>query len=611
MAFVIRSERNIRFSSLNSAYPGPGEYGNKTQKPIPKHQLTSPQSIPFNTSAHRTDLVPKINNPGPGAYQISLSSFTQPNEMKQSIDNKHQINPSEFITRIGFLASSKRFTEPNHSSLDQFQKNDCKLTELLNLQYSTSSKLFEDNQGHVIKPGLNSKARSSSRVVSIPSKKMFGYDYTKEGTVYLVEDPDSSIKLTGDKNNSAGPGQYEIGTKWTRNIVKWGSNSNQKIGGSHLTNKSLSSFQYSEFINRDDTRKSTKHHQSQIQQKQHQLGVTQMQERRQHYLNLLMKNRSNPLTELMKETTYEDTPGPGFYTKEFESGEMKPFKENSNNNTKAHFGGTSKRFKINTKDNSEIGPGCYFDDYSKYERLMTQTNQILKPFNQNYQQKQNKDNDCAYIRKLQKRPQKGLLGPGSYAISDNYIRKEVSKISNFGSVTERFKYENKEKENMPDPGSYFQQTSFSLQKNNVNKTKDNGSDDTIINNKKQNERMELFNTENPPVGSYSPGVISSIEYSVQSKLNPYQSQIVSFNTTDKRLKIHDNLKYKLGPGLYSLDNSAKNNEKMKQSFSPFNHKNCRLNASQHENIKTEPGPGTYSHNSQFDWKKKSFNVLFI
>ena len=158
-----------------------------------------------------------------------------------------------------------------------------------------------------------------------------------------------------------------------------------------------------------------------------------------------------------------------------------------------------------------------------------------------------------------------------------------------------------------------------LSQENKNKNKNN------INNKKNNNVYTNYKTDlelvkeldkipkeefsNPPVGLYNPNIISSMEYNVKSKINPYIDQkIVGFGVQDKKgdsLISKDNNR-SVGPGRYYKSKIMD----LKQNSSPFNRSDKRFNYENMYNNKF-PGPGSYEINSFDDWNKKSHNILFV
>ena len=199
------------------------------------------------------------------------------------------------------------------------------------------------------------------------------------------------------------------------------------------------------------------------------------------------------------------------------------------------------------------------------------------------------------------------IGPGSYDVVPPLIKKPISSVTKFGSIAERF-IEKKDEE-VPAPGFYNPDNSGKSQK--IIKPKVIGKEDEEEygeENKKKYGRLNLKKSDVPPVGSYNPGIVSSIQYTVTSKINPYQGRFVPFNTNDKRFSSDKNTR--LGPGRYNLPGAFDEVLKNKTAKGSINFGAPRLKEQISSNADI-PGPGEYNRTSPFDWKKKSFNVLFI
>ena len=116
--------------------------------------------------------------------------------------------------------------------------------------------------------------------------------------------------------------------------------------------------------------------------------------------------------------------------------------------------------------------------------------------------------------------------------------------------------------------------------------------------------------EIPPVGSYNPGIVSSIEYRNTMKLNPHQAFIAPFNTVNNRLNTFNINKNDLGPGSYNAQKSFDLINSTKRSFKVFG-EDEKFKRGIFNNQQNFPGPGNYEHENNFDWNTKTFNALFI
>ena len=128
-------------------------------------------------------------------------------------------------------------------------------------------------------------------------------------------------------------------------------------------------------------------------------------------------------------------------------------------------------------------------------------------------------------------------GPGSYHVEGNLLKEDITKNQNFGSNDIRFKKNNTNKENSPGPGYYNIKTLFQMDKKETNDKKNNvyknyKSDLELI---KELEKIpkEIYNP--PPVGFYNPNIVSSLEYEIKSKVNPYlDEKNVGFGIQEKK-----------------------------------------------------------------------------
>ena len=109
----------------------------------------------------------------------------------------------------------------------------------------------------------------------------------------------------------------------------------------------------------------------------------------------------------------------------------------------------------------------------------------------------------------------------------------------------------------------------------------------------------------PGVGFYNPNIVSSLEYNVKSKINPYtNTKSIGFGIQEKKgtsLISKDN-NINIGPGKYcKLDIKF-----MRQNFAPFNQSNRRFEYE--KNI--IPSKGSYDQNSFDKWNRQPYNILY-
>lgn len=593
MAFVIRSSRDIKLNSYESTEIGPGEYYEPTEEAnnnkIKNKKNTymkvhhDPPLIPFNTTSNRSSSTNgKDSTPGPGSYDTL------------SIDKNNKKTQEAFLTstgmvlkkggkNVGFLTNAKRF-----QGTSEFEEPIPGPGEYeVRSSFSSTSPNHKNINSQIIKNSFPNKKGNDDRVVSIPCKQNYGYQFLN-GEIRMAKDPDSSYKLTGEKDDSAGPGQYTLPSKWDKNMVKWKK--------AKIKNKTIES----EF-SRDSTRLNSHTEGNENKLQTSHLVFNQIMKWRENYKNLIEHNKTGP-SSLLSDIKYTDNPGPGFYERDFNDHTQSKFEHKS---TLQNFGSNCPKFLTFNKTSAQIGPGSYFKKKNKFEIAKSNINIVPK---YNHRKKENDDDIPAIIYNMKSKNQDLKIGPGSYDVSFPLVKKQVSSITKFGSVTERFV--TKTDDSVPAPGFYNPDNSGIYQK--IIKPKVIGKEDENLlddpKNKKISNRMKLPKQDVPPVGSYNPGTLTSIQYSVTSKINPYQGHYIPFNTHNRRFDYEK--KSNLGPGTYNLPGAFSDILKNKTSKGSYDFGEDKF---KHTNKGGEqvPGPGEYNQSSPFDWKKKTFNVLFI
>lgn len=594
MAFVIRSSRDIKLNSYESTEIGPGEYyesteetnNNKTKNKKNSYMKVhhDPPLIPFNTTSNRSSSTNgKDSTPGPGSYDTL------------SIDKNNKKTQEAFLTstgmllkkggkNIGFLTNAKRF-----QGISEFEEPIPGPGEYeVRSSFSSTSPNHKKNiNSQIIKNSFPNKKGNDDRVVSIPCKQNYGYQFLN-GEIRMAKDPDLSYKITGEKNDSPGPGQYTLPSKWDKNMVKWKK--------TKIKNKTIES----EFSG-DPTRPNSHTDGNENRLQTNHLVFNQIMKWRENYKNLIEHNKTGP-SILLSDIKYTDNPGPGFYERDFNDNTQSQFEHKS---TIQNFGSKCPKFLTFNKTTAQIGPGSYFKKKNKFEIAKSNINIVPK---YNHRKKENDDDIPAIIYNMKEKNQDLKIGPGSYDVSFPLVKKQVSSVTKFGSVTERFV--TKTDDSVPAPGFYNPDNSGIHQK--IIKPKVIGKEDENLlddpKNKKISNRMKPPKQDVPPVGSYNPGTLTSIQYTVTSKINPYQGHYIPFNTHNRRFDYEK--KSNLGPGTYNLPGAFNDILKKKPSKGSYDFGEDKF---KHTNKAAEqiPGPGEYNQSSPFDWKKKSFNVLFI
>ena len=640
MAFVVRSSREIKLNMKQVTDIGPGEYDNnsgcgssnnsgkggngvvysKSKKYFTNH--STPMIIPFNSTSQRncTTYVCKDNFPGPGSYnRFILCDDSGGNSNIYNNNNncsscKHM---SKYASHkhIGFLTNAKRFDNNDVNDGDGVPGPG---------QYDTTSSFTvtsscannNNKRGFFIsksKAQHDNNTNKAKRVVSIPSKENIGY-YLTNGEPVLVNNTNNvsttETKFSGVKDDCVGPGRYNVNTSWEKNVIKW--KRNVKVNKSS-TQKNFEMFQLqrdnmkskSFLSNSCDNNNTSNNNNSNHLLKSKKVIFKQIKLHRKKYIDNLTDTNSNILTELK----YTDTPGPGFYERDDTQHKINYFEHKS---PIQQFGSVSPKLH-SQPSNTNIGPGSYFKQPNYHHNTTTTTNtnantayihqRILHKTNMNALSSSASEHEIPILLEhIRNKHKPSSIGPGSYNITQPLIRKEVSNITQFGSLAERFnnKHSNSS-EQTPAPGAYDPDHSGKATFTFPRKVIEH-----------EHKRIQPYKDDTPPVGTYNPGVVTSIQYNVNSKVNPYKCKLSPFNGSDVRFSHNAMLVNRsgvsVGPGEYDVPSEFDLIRKRK-GFR-FGKGKEREQKKEVKN-KEMPGPGEYDMSVSCNWKKKSFNVLFI
>ena len=311
-------------------------------------------------------------------------------------------------------------------------------------------------------------------------------------------------------------------------------------------------------------------------------------------------------------TNYKQSPGPGYYIDMQKNSE---FYQDSQAvpESKQFFLSNSGRFP-DSKQNAFLGPTTYFKNNDHYKssfssfkiKKNTDKNKIKKtPFSSREKRFKNANNK---IISNYKTP-----GPGTY---DPKLIKSIeeNKFSNtnntFNLRTKRFETNGtdlKWKISTPGPGAYINPysatgTSNTLLINGLYTNIQKGKD--ILRPKTNKSRSLNRNGNNiPGVGSYNPGLISSISYNNRKKAKLNNRKNIAFNSRVSYEENKEDYRSNLGPGIYYKDKPVK----IMQINPPFYDGVVKF---KNNEKMFGIGPGYYEPRSYFDWNKKSYNVTF-
>jgi len=610
--FQSKSPRNLHIKKLNT--PGPGSYEKniiyydifsnfKNKKKvyniydtiktnvIPKEVqkfLAKNQAIAFNTRGGRfnykiDELEKEKNKPGPGSYSPNTSMSLNNKKILSSnneytLNNKINNNSNICINSNNNLSTANNFSNNNNKSYQSTNEN------------TTRSRLIKKTKSF----------NSDYRTETIPSKGNLGYDIELNGDKKMIINNKESNFISGNKNDSVGPGQYNIQSNWEKNILSWEKmkDENDEKYNMIKARKNLSPLTQ---LEKDFLMNSQRKNYNNISKTKIE-NYNAKSKLFNHFLNL----RYDKMKKVNDKKEYDDflfdgSPGPGYYNPYntyFQSENYSAYDK-----SKKNFNAKSPRFKTINKANNDLGPGFYFNQ--------NKPKKIEKPkYKLGLMENPNKgDNLYALKLSLTKENYK-VPGPGSYEVEGSLLHEDLTNNQNFGSNDRRFKKSIEIANDYPGPGTYEKKDSFILDnKNNIKKKNIYTNYKTDLELIKELEKVpkEVYST--PPVGLYNPNIISSMEYNAKSKINPYiDEKFVGFGIQEKKGMsfISKENNRNVGPGRYYK------NKKMdtKQNNAPFNNSNKRFDYEQIYNNKF-PGPGSYDVNSFDDWNKKSHNILFV
>jgi len=581
MAFVYRSERNMKLDSTEENDSAPGLYELMTS-----FQKQEPNIAPFNSLVKRNknSFVPKNETPGPGTYEKEYQ-YIEPH-LKEKLKDKNlnliqtvekSVLPKRIIElfkergKIAFNTRGERFNYTNDLlSTDTFPGPG---------SYEVSTSFSSMNNSNLNKKN-NIKYReafttgSIYRKTTIPSKENYGYERTKDGMEKMIEDPEKDIKFSGEKNDTVGPGQYDINTTWSTNVIKW-KNQDEKNSKSLSKEKDKKSFE-------------TNNKREYKQNNDKKVLLRYYLNKRYDTARALKEKKEGSPTDFI----FNASPGPGYYAQEIDN-DWK-VKRNSNGVIQS-FDSTSPRFQEKPKTKNDLGPGFYYN-FSHPKEIIKPKYKIGKLLGSS-----NKELEkiSALNILMSKKDNSNKIGPGSYDISGNLMKKKISNVDSFGIKEKRFNY--KITEENPGPGFYLGNN------DNNNNNNENKKIPHLINKSLAGEKnIKYERYQPPPIGTYNPGLVLSMNYKVQRSINSNQdNQKVGFGSQGKRFEYNEKSDY-IGPGIYYRNIS----QDFKQNAAPFNENNERFNYNKNDKMPV-PGPGTYELSNLNEWDKKSFNILFV
>ena len=574
MAFVYRADRDINLTTIETTQAGPGQY---TQDIILKTEPES--SIPFNTSSIRETSY-LSNGPGPAAYDTSRNilkksygiNTTSP-EYKTFDTYTNEPKENLFISsEPRFKNENSRYSIPGPGSYN------------LIIDRSINN---GNNKNLIPKNNLSYENFSPLRISSIPSKgNCYGFNINKDGVLILQDDPKINDKYTGEKNNSVGPGRYDVIGK-------------KKILGNVTFNKAIGH----NFLGKNSGKTSIIDFEKEIPNKKKDIIIGINRERLKRmkiYKNSNLALKDNEHKEDIDLTNNNNInkifPGPGAYYSEYGNAIIKPKEkdikfQNFGSSLSRSLNSIPREYKNDILQNINMYPSL--DEKKNLNIKNYEYENQIRP-NSNIEKKEEGEKILNKLKK-DKKKQESILGPGSYN-PDNKFKKPTTKIQQFNIKQNRFpknEYDNK----VPGAGAYLSQLNWVPPHKEFNK--DKFQEEMILIELNRKKKKKIFSGPSP--AEYFPERAISIKTDVMKEFNKNRPP---FNFCDKRFRSF----YKnnvIGVGSYNL----RKDFKAKEGKVPFSVGEKRI---EEEFVKDDgASPASYNRDSVFDWNKKSFNVLFV
>ena len=639
MAFVFKSEREVSNEKIKTNnILGPGEY-----LPLTEARKYNVNKEPFLSSMK--DRNQKINDvPGPGAYYhddilIKYLKNIQNEKIAEQNDKVHLIAKGGSVDlhpnseKIGFNSKTKRFKV---SDFD-IGPGPGQYFPALMKKKDKASKLREEEFFSKQKIKIK-KINEFQRIPTIPSKiQEFGFEVLDNGSLVQKQNPDMYKTFSGEKGDTVGPGSYEIekpsnwrktGTEWSKLKVERDFYKKPKTGKNSST--CLTSTNYSETGN--NTKNSFYSPTSSYSLRQMNFTSSETEgtanaicmttpestkikskltEKNIFKCRILNCMRFNG-KKLNKKETFESVirgnfPGPGYYYDPFRTSSFffKPTPE-----FKQFFGSRLERFAPINSEQSNLGPGKYF------EKDMNKTSVGFAPFSS----KTNR-----FFSSFVPEDKSNLPGPGEYSLkSFTNLTKGIKSNSltpkaKFGSNVKRFTdiINTKWKYSIPGPGYYNPEDNKNDINKKLSKTFYGKNIYNLVNTYKNNPfkrfifKKKIIKDKTPPIGSYNPGMIFSIDYNNKKKVFETKNSKSAFESTfNKKKKIKkkiDKNNINIGPGYYYHEKKQKDLKPSPQFYHSQNDNSDKWFKNSNPNV----GPGKYDINNYYEWNKKSFNINFV
>ena len=599
MAFVYKEEKlkNVR---PNTAV-GPGEYLPLSNSKIIKNNN---DRAPFESGVKKFQSlygdISAIKNatPGPGKYYVDdfkVKTKKIENLANVKFSNQEELNNNNFNSKnekLGFNVKEERFKSakgiipgPGDYFQQDKKKDQSKERPKSALHFSNE---YSPRKNQVIVP-------------SIPYKDN-GFEIGENNSLIKLECENDLCKRNMGK---VGPGSYDLDNphSWVKGGSIW---SKSKVEREmNISN--------SKEITRPQTALELNINVVPVKNSEINKGKKRLKTANHKPVYKLMNEYSEDGKNLkVLKANYKQSPGPGYYIDMQKNSE---FYQDSQAipESKQFFLSNSGRFP-DSKQNAFLGPTTYFKNNDHYKSSFSSF-KIKKNTDKNKKKKTPFSSREKRFKNVNNKKISNYKTPGPGTYDPKLIKSiEENKFSNtnntFNLRTKRFETNGtdlKWKISTPGPGAYINPYSATGTSNtilinglytNIQKGKD------ILRPKTNKSRSLNRNGNNiPGVGSYNPGLISSISYNNRKKAKLNNRKNIAFNS---RVSYEENKEYyrsNLGPGIYYKDKPVK----IMQINPPFYDGVVKF---KNNEKMFGIGPGYYEPRSYFDWNKKSYNVTF-
>ena len=485
MAFVNRSERIFESDKLSPTTIGPGEHSNSNKKEksrilhlynnIYNHQVKlTPleKNIPFNSTGKRESKMFKTNqNPGPGAYNISIPSDKKMKEKLPLLTTQDEIvfveENNNLVPKIkrekkGFLSSEKRFFEKDNTNYNNsgYYINTEPNTNKFNYKsYFNNKEKIHNNR--YLKSNFSKDKDIIKSIPTIPDKNRGEFKMVNDN----IEEIKKDSNLAKKEEDELGPGKYNIFPKWNQKAINWKygynkipknilykneliSNFKEHIINNNKINLSvkLNDNKLKKYISNSDLLNKDNNNNKNLTYKKNnsmrnQVFIRHIKDRKE-YLTEQM-NKQKEYNNIINQIKYKETPGPGFYNNNLNDINKINNTEILNTNKTQNFGSNTPKFSDINNNNILLGPGSYFLEKNKYQPKIEANVHIKKPIKKI---KINND-EGLFIQNYRMKNKYKYPGPGQYNIGKNFIKDEISNVKSFGILSQRFNNLNKQKDN--------------------------------------------------------------------------------------------------------------------------------------------------------------------